>query len=1169
MPEALFVGRERETDLYKKFLLRETPWVLIIIGLGGIGKTTLLHRLAGYTLAEPTLSQSWVVTLDFADEELRNDPLKLLEKLTNDTVSCCDLQQIDSDFKNTLQQNFDQLAQLSSERAQTGVSATEDLALREIRHQMRELAAEGFYAQIKTFKLERLVIMLDTCEWLSEPEGVEIGQWVLNELIPGMRIRLRQKSRLYAVVMASRVQPRLDVINAQDQRRLTLSMLGKAEVDQYLEYMGMEDPDLRQRVYEVTHGHALCVSIIGDFWKNRAGQAHPFTIADLPELQLQEFSEVALMRFTNERVLKQLKSPFKELTRYGVLLRSFDLPLLKSVFPELLPEAEALERFSQLIRYPYIESRGNYRYAFHELVREALAEETQKEDAERWKSYHKSALDYFTRVSPGSPDWYYHLLAYDERQGLLEWQQAIQGARNSGKREYTGALLQAALDKALRLSPAARAEIVYEQGRFNYYGTQWEEALKSYEEALSSFQEVGDYAGQARVLHAQGDVQRARAKENEALESYEKALAFFQQTGDQFAEAKCRQAIGDVQRLRNDHDAALRSYEQALDLFQRIGNQAEQAKVLEAIGDVQRFRNDHDAALRNYEQALTLYQEEKDRLKRAKVLKTIGDLQRSRMDNDAAQESYEQALALFGELKEPAEEAGVRRAIEEMQRSILVPYVTEEGDQQASYMDPPTLAVPHDSPALALLLQESDAPGMALNGPFGRVILGSTAVTIGRRPGNQVVVKDPRVSSYHVEIRSSGQGYVLTDLGSTNGTFVNENRVVSNTPYTLNPGDRIRVGDISFTYEVNTFAQSAPPPYSGANQESTPAYEPTYAPGAVGVDPHYEANTSTPYAPPQYSGYGTPGRHNTYEANTPTPYTPSPTFTDPYTSPAYSYPSPPLYPSYSPIPPPQPQRRARGAITAFMALVLLVIIGSSGLIYYTQVFYPAQLKAHAVASATALASDHATGTVQAQATATASLIASNPNPYLPGSGTVALYDPLNDNNRGYHWDSVTNSSGTCGFTGQAYDVSTPRNNFFFFCTAEATNFSNFAFEAQMQILKGDCGGLIFRADANNGKLYLFDVCQDGSYSLYLYRNFSGTTAKTLGSGSSAAITTGLNQTNVLAVVAQGTALDLYVNNQKIDSVSDGTYSHGQIALAADASNDPTEVAFNNARVWTL
>lgn len=122
MPEVLFVGREREQDVYKKFLARETPWVLIITGLGGIGKTTLLHRLAEYTLSESTLFNTGAVTLDFANEDLRNDPLKLLDKLTADTASYCDVQQIDSDFKEVLQLNIDQLARLSMERAQTGVS---------------------------------------------------------------------------------------------------------------------------------------------------------------------------------------------------------------------------------------------------------------------------------------------------------------------------------------------------------------------------------------------------------------------------------------------------------------------------------------------------------------------------------------------------------------------------------------------------------------------------------------------------------------------------------------------------------------------------------------------------------------------------------------------------------------------------------------------------------------------------------------------------------------------------------------------------------------------------------------------------------------------------------------------------------------------------------------
>lgn len=685
MPEALFVGREHEIGIYKKFLSQETPWVLIITGLGGIGKTTLLHQLAEYTLTVPSLAKTGVVTLDFANEELRNDPLKLLDKLTQDILPYCNMQQIDIELKKALQQNFDQLALLREERVQTGVSESEDPALREIRYQMRELATEALYAQLQTLTVTRLIIMLDTCEWLTEPEGVEAGQWVLNELIPGIHNRIRQQGQQCPAVMVSRVQLRLDAINGRDQRRLALPMLGKAEVDQYLAHMGMQDSELRQRVYEVTHGLALCVSIIGDFWLNREEQKQPFTIADLPELQLQEFSEIALMRFTNERVLKQLRSPFKELTRYGVLLRSFDLPLLRVVFPELLPESESLERFNQLLRYPYIEPRGNYRYAFHELLREALAEDVQREEPEEWKCYHKHALDYLTEVLPLSPDWYYHLLAYDEEQGLANWQDAVQEARSAGKREYIGALLQAALDKALKLSPAAHAEIAYEQGRFNYYGVQWDEALKSYHEALACFEQVKDYAGQAKTLQAIGDVLRALGKPDEALASYDNALTLFQQVGDRLGEARCHQARGDVRRLRNELETALQCYEHCLNLFRQAKDKPEEAKALEAVGDVQQLRHDPDAALHSYEQALALYQGEQDRLKRARVLKAIGDVQRLRQDKTAALESYAQALAIFGELKEPTEEANVRRAIEEMQQIEQGPF--SESNKYANSFD--------------------------------------------------------------------------------------------------------------------------------------------------------------------------------------------------------------------------------------------------------------------------------------------------------------------------------------------------------------------------------------------------------------------------------------------------------------------------------------------------
>jgi hypothetical protein len=73
------------------------------------------------------------------------------------------------------------------------------------------------------------------------------------------------------------------------------------------------------------------------------------------------------------------------------------------------------------------------------------------------------------------------------------------------------------------------------------------------------------------------------------------------------------------------------------------------------------------------------------------------------------------------------------------------------------------------------------------------------AVRIGRSAqGNHVVVQDPLVSSAHAEIRAQGGGHYVQDLRSTNGTFVNGERI--SRPYPLADGDRITLGNTEWLY---------------------------------------------------------------------------------------------------------------------------------------------------------------------------------------------------------------------------------------------------------------------------------------------------------------------------------------------------------------------------------
>jgi hypothetical protein len=79
-----------------------------------------------------------------------------------------------------------------------------------------------------------------------------------------------------------------------------------------------------------------------------------------------------------------------------------------------------------------------------------------------------------------------------------------------------------------------------------------------------------------------------------------------------------------------------------------------------------------------------------------------------------------------------------------------------------------------------------------------RVVLGEYLLSIGRLPECTITLGDPNVSRRHAEVRPSGAGYRIVDLGSTNGTVVNGQRVHD---HQLVEGDVIQFGatEIVFT----------------------------------------------------------------------------------------------------------------------------------------------------------------------------------------------------------------------------------------------------------------------------------------------------------------------------------------------------------------------------------
>ena len=84
------------------------------------------------------------------------------------------------------------------------------------------------------------------------------------------------------------------------------------------------------------------------------------------------------------------------------------------------------------------------------------------------------------------------------------------------------------------------------------------------------------------------------------------------------------------------------------------------------------------------------------------------------------------------------------------------------------------------------------------NKPLGNYQLRNGAsITIGRREDNDVVIDDPAVSGHHAKIDSMGNRFVMIDLQSKNGSFVNEQLI---TTHWLKDGDVINIGDHALLY---------------------------------------------------------------------------------------------------------------------------------------------------------------------------------------------------------------------------------------------------------------------------------------------------------------------------------------------------------------------------------
>src|SRR5688500_19215105 len=105
------------------------------------------------------------------------------------------------------------------------------------------------------------------------------------------------------------------------------------------------------------------------------------------------------------------------------------------------------------------------------------------------------------------------------------------------------------------------------------------------------------------------------------------------------------------------------------------------------------------------------------------------------------------------------------------------------------------------APQFQLIMRSGPTPGAAFT-------LEGDQLTVGRDSTNEIVINDAEISRRHARLTFQGGKYVIEDLGSTNGTFVNGQRLAG--PRVLKAGEVVSFGEqIVLVYEASSFDPAA------------------------------------------------------------------------------------------------------------------------------------------------------------------------------------------------------------------------------------------------------------------------------------------------------------------------------------------------------------------------
>ncbi|MBD0345379.1 MAG: CHAT domain-containing protein [Coleofasciculus sp. Co-bin14] len=203
-----------------------------------------------------------------------------------------------------------------------------------------------------------------------------------------------------------------------------------------------------------------------------------------------------------------------------------------------------------------------------------------------------------------------------------------------------------------RNSPSEEQQVLNSIGTAYKNLGQYQAALESYEQALAIVRK--DKPRHSNTIHAEGTILNNIGTVYEQLGQYQAALESYKQSLAIVSASNWRQTalinIGSVSEKMGQHQAALESYEQALAIARGVHDRPVEGVTLLHKGKVYQKMGQHQTALESYQQALVILREVGNRVGEGQALNNIGEAYHHQGQYQTGLKYYQQALAVRQEV---------------------------------------------------------------------------------------------------------------------------------------------------------------------------------------------------------------------------------------------------------------------------------------------------------------------------------------------------------------------------------------------------------------------------------------------------------------------------------------------------------------------------------------